>query len=95
MFELSLSRQFIMKQIILLAIGILMLGCQVHQSPDGKYFPYHWGEPPQIQTKDYRELPNGYGHGSSTLKNWIELNIEKDKLEKRKKEINLKLFSFK
>lgn len=94
MFELSLSRQFIMKQIILLAIGILMLGCQVHQSPDGKYFPYHWGEPPQIQTKDYRELPNGYGHGSSTLKNWIELNIEKDKLEKRKKEINLKLFSF-
>ena len=95
MFELSLSRQFIMKQIILLAIGILMLGCQVHQSPDGKYFPYHWGEPPQIQTKDYRELPDGYGHGSSTLKNWIELNIEKDKLEKRKKEINLKLFSFK
>ena len=94
MFELSLSRQFIMKQIILLAIGILMLGCQVHQSPDGKYFPYHWGDPPQIQTKDYRELPDGYGHGSSTLKNWIELNIEKDKLEKRKKEINLKLFSF-
>ena len=58
-----------MKQIILLAIGILMLGCQVHQSPDG--------------------------HGSSTLKNWIELNIEKDKLEKRKKEINLKLFGLK
>ena len=85
----------IMKQIILITVGILMLGCQVHQSPDGKYFPYHWGEPPQIQTKDYRELPNGYGHGSSTLKNWIELNIEKDKLEKRKKEINLKLFSFK
>ena len=84
-----------MKQIILLAIGILMLGCQVHQSPDGKYFPYHWGEPPQIQTKDYRELPSGYGHGSSTLKNWIELNIEKDKLEKRKKQINLKLFGFK
>ena len=84
-----------MKQIILLAISILMLGCKVHQSPDGKYFPYHWGEPPQIQTKDYRELPNGYGHGSSTLKNWIELNIEKDKLEKRKKEINLKLFGLK
>ena len=84
-----------MKQIILLAIGILMLGCQVHQSPDGKYFPYHWGEPPKIQTKDYRELPAGYGHGSSTLKNWIELNIEKDKLEKRKKEINLKLFGLK
>ena len=85
-----------MKTNILLLFCVLSLaGCQVHQSPDGKYFPYHWGEPPQIQTKDYRELPNGYGHGSSTLKNWIELNIEKDKLEKRKKEINLKLFSFK
>ena len=83
-----------MKQIILITVGILMLGCQVHQSPDGKYFPYHWGEPPQIQTKDYRELPNGYGHGSSTLKSWIELNIEKDKLENRRQEINLKLFGF-
>jgi hypothetical protein len=76
---------------IIIAISILMLGCKVHQSPGGKYFPYHWGEPPEIQTKDYRELPAGYGHGSSTLKNWIELNIEKDKLGNQQKEINLKL----
>ncbi|HEX5220236.1 MAG TPA: hypothetical protein VFZ59_11765 [Verrucomicrobiae bacterium] len=44
-----------------------------------KPFPAHWGTPPEIQTQDYVELPDGYGHGSSTLKHWITANLTKDK----------------
>lgn len=44
-----------------------------------KVFPAHWGKPPDIQTQDYVELPDGYGHGSSTLKHWIAANLAKDK----------------
>ena len=36
------------------------------QTYRGKY-PTHWGEQPQIQTRDIRELPAGFGQGSSTL----------------------------
>jgi len=43
-----------------------------------KPFPTHWGEPPKIQTHDYRELPAGYGHGSSTLANWIKTHLAED-----------------
>ena len=43
-------------------------------APNGKAFPRSWGKPPEIQTKDYRPLPYGYGHGSSTLYHWIEQN---------------------
>jgi hypothetical protein len=43
-----------------------------------KAFPIHWGDPPRIQTKDYRVLPAGYGCGSSTLLKWIEKNQAKD-----------------
>ena len=39
-----------------------------------------WGEPPEIQTRDITKLPDSYGHGSSTLKNWIMLNKERDRL---------------
>ena len=70
-----------MKKLILLAI--LLTGCKFHKAPSGGYFPYGWGEPPQIQTKDYVELPYGYGYGSSTLKNWIELNKQKDDINNR------------
>ena len=45
-----------------------------HKSPSGKAFPRSWGKPPEIQTKDYRPLPCGYGHGSSTLYHWISKN---------------------
>jgi len=45
---------------------------------DKQEFPKHWGTPPAIQTQDYRPLPGGYGHGSSTLANWIEANLKKD-----------------
>ena len=43
-----------------------------------KPFPAHWGEPPKIQTRDYHELPGGYGHGSGTLAKWIQANLDKD-----------------
>jgi hypothetical protein len=44
-----------------------------------KPFPEHWGEPPMIQTRDYVEWPNGYGHGSGTVAHWIRANMKKDK----------------
>ncbi len=43
-----------------------------------KRFPPHWGKPPDIQTKDFRPLPGGFGHGSSTLAHWIEVNMKAD-----------------
>ena len=39
-------------------------------------FPAHWGPEPQKQTRDYRELPGGYGFGSSTLAKWIQKNMD-------------------
>ena len=51
----------------------------VYYSPNDKPFPTAWGKPPEIQTKDYRTLPYGYGHGSSTLYHWIEKNKKQDK----------------
>tara|TARA_R110000737_G_scaffold296157_1_gene302774 strand:- start:272 stop:577 length:306 start_codon:yes stop_codon:yes gene_type:complete len=47
-------------------------------------FPKHWGDPPKIQTRDYRELPGEYGYGSSTLAKWIAKNLKKDEEEKGK-----------
>ena len=41
-------------------------------------YPAHWGSPPSIQTRDYIQLPGGYGRGSSTLAGWISKNIEAD-----------------
>ena len=66
--------------IVLAAIGILT-GCQVHKAPNGHPFPLMWGEPPEIQTRDMVKLPGKYGHGSSTLKTWIMLNTERDRLD--------------
>lgn len=43
----------------------------------GKY-PKHWGDPPARQTRDLRELPAGFGRGSSTLAAWIQEKIESD-----------------
>jgi hypothetical protein len=43
-----------------------------------KPFPKRWGEPPRIQTRDYVKLPADFGHGSSTLANWIKQNIAKE-----------------
>ena len=41
-------------------------------------YPEHWGPPPNIQLRDYVKLPEPYGHGSSTLKHWIEKNQKED-----------------
>ena len=43
-----------------------------------KTYPAHWGAPPRLQTKDLRPLPGGYGMGSSTLKGWIQKNLDQD-----------------
>lgn len=45
---------------------------------NGKHFPKHWGEPPKMQTMDYRPLPGDYGNGSGTLARWIQMNMDKD-----------------
>jgi len=56
----------------LLILLFLTMGCKTYYAPSGRAFPRSWGKPPEIQTKDYRPLPCGYGHGSSTLYHWIE-----------------------
>ncbi len=43
-----------------------------------KAYPKHWGNPPNLQTGDYRPLPGGYGFGSSTIANWIQKNLDND-----------------
>lgn len=48
-------------------------------APEQK-FPAHWGQPPSMQTRDYRTLPGGYGMGSSTLAKWIQSNLDKDQI---------------
>merc|ERR1719198_1497841 len=42
-------------------------------------FPESWGEPPMMGTMDYRALAGGYGHGSSTLNNWILQQMAKER----------------
>lgn len=49
------------------------------QAGGGGRFPAHWGDPPRIQTTDYRPLPGGYGFGSSTLASWIQRNLDSDR----------------
>jgi len=58
----------------LLAVGALVLAAEK------KGFPAHWGPPPRLETRDYVDLPGGYGKGSSTMRNWINANLEKAKL---------------
>jgi hypothetical protein len=64
--------------ISVLATLALMAGAYGATAPNGKAYPDHWGNPPQIQTRDIRPLPGGYGQGSSTLAKWIQKNLEKD-----------------
>ena len=54
---------------------ILLAGCQTYHAPSGEAFPRSWGAPPEIQTRDYRKLPEDYGYGSSTLYNWINKKL--------------------
>ncbi|MFM7058671.1 MAG: MG2 domain-containing protein [Planctomycetota bacterium] len=48
----------------------------------GRY-PAHWGDPPAVQTRDLRELPAGFGRGSSTLAAWIQQKIDEDAKARR------------
>ena len=66
-----------MKTLAWIALGILSVTTLFAEIKNA--FPAHWGKPPEIQTQDYVELPGGYGHGSSTVKHWINANLEKDK----------------
>jgi cytochrome b involved in lipid metabolism len=43
-----------------------------------KRYPDHWGPPPTFSTNDLRQLPGGYGLGSSTLQQWIEKKMAED-----------------
>ena len=80
-----------MRVALLILLVALFTGCccwncpriagPCYLSPSGKAFPVAWGKPPEIQTKDYRPLPYGYGHGSSTLYGWIMEN--KHQVQKR------------
>lgn len=62
----------------LLSLGSLALLGRTHPQPFTRPFPPHWGPPPAIQTRDLRELPGGYGRGSSTLAAWIQRNLDRD-----------------
>lgn len=64
-----------MKTIAIVLLGIIALTTFAQVT---KPFPAHWGEPPQMQTRDLRELPGGFGRGSSTLARWIETHLAKD-----------------
>lgn len=74
-----------MKKLVCL---IALFGVLSMNAEEKKEFPAHWGKPPEIQLRDYVELPGGYGHGSSTLKRWIETNLEKDKAASKPAEKN-------
>lgn len=67
------------KRLLVLLAVIFTLSATVMQGKPTKEFPAHWGKPPEIQTQDYVELPADYGQGSSTLRHWINANLEKDK----------------
>ena len=66
------------KRPILLFATTITAALMATGSAQNKPFPAHWGDPPQIQTRDIRELPGGYGKGSSTLAKWIQKNLDDD-----------------
>ncbi len=68
-----------MKTLTWIAMG--MVSATMLFAETKKEFPAHWGKPPEIQLRDYVELPAGYGHGSSTLRNWISANLQKDQAD--------------
>ena len=55
-----------------------MFSILVFEMSSQQKYPAHWGLPPDIQTMDYRPLPGGYGHGSSTLAHWIQKHLDED-----------------
>jgi hypothetical protein len=67
-----------MKVLRLLPVVVSLVCALAAAAQVDKPFPAHWGAPPAVQTRDYRDLPGGYGKGSSTLARWITENLEKD-----------------
>ena len=63
----------------MLKILALVLSLFVAVDAAPPVYPESWGEPPMIQTMDYRALPGGYGHGSSTLAAWILEQMAKER----------------
>ena len=58
-------------------------GNQTQWDQEKRKFPAHWGKPPQgAQTKDLRELPGGFGQGSSTLAGWTRKQMTTDNMAK-------------
>ena len=83
-----------MKSLTLLCLSYLGLILLTSTAEDfnKKKFPAHWGDPPKIQTRDFRPLPGGYGNGSSTLVKWISKNLEQDKIKGIPKKSFITLF---
>mgnify|MGYP000204826207 CR=1 FL=1 len=50
----------------------------MNTDPQKMEFPAHWGQPPEVQTKDLVTLPGDYGRGSSTLASWISEQMRLD-----------------
>jgi len=63
-----------------LLFALVMATVIASESGESDY-PKGWGSPPMMQTMDYRPLPGGYGHGSSTLANWIQEKMSAEKKE--------------
>ncbi|MDE0569653.1 MAG: DUF1080 domain-containing protein [Verrucomicrobiales bacterium] len=83
-----------MKSLTLLCLSYLglILLTSTAEAFNKKKFPAHWGDPPKIQTRDFRPLPGGYGNGSSTLVKWISKNLEQDKIKGIPKKSFITLF---
>lgn len=52
--------------------------CVSRRMVNSHLFPPSWGVPPTTQTRDYRVLPGGYGHGSTTMATWIAEKMAAD-----------------
>ena len=64
----------------LLMMGVCLAAATLASAQVTKPLPRHWGCPPLAQTGDLTDLPLEYGRGSTTLAQWINANLQKDKL---------------
>ena len=85
----------ILASTLALAAGVVMLSLPTATAADEKEtacaavkdklrFPDHWGATPQIETRDIKPLPAGYGSGSTTMFNWITANLARDAAKAKK-----------
>merc|ERR1711998_79220 len=73
----AMSRSLLIS--VVLALFMAVSASEGKKASGPKQFPSNWGSPPEIQTMDIRPLAGGYGHGSSTLNNWIMKSMDADK----------------